>query len=175
MSKRRLKSNKRLTYSHQGGFTLFELIVTLAFVAILGSFASPHFSTLHVTFDRMNAQSFLIQDLKRAQAEAITLGCRGILSINNYNTGYSFGCDFLPYDDASPPKSDVVSFARNLPVGLKIYSDAPIIFNSRGQAVDVEGNMSNISIQLTDLKADLGSSVFAAGTLLGTGVFSYDT
>jgi len=67
----------------------------------------------------------------------------------------------------------VQSLQRNLPANMTITSSDPIIFNSRGQAVDVDDIMSNLTISLIE-SGDGGPETFASGTLLGTGVFSYD-
>ena len=162
---------KRSKLKH-GGFTILELMVACAVLAVMAGFAIPKFSTLKRSFELLNAKSYLLQDLKRAQAESITQGCRGIFVIYPDGSGYTFGCDYLDYDASNPPKHDVVSMRRNLPAQIRISAPSPIIFNSRGQAVDVDGIVSNLQISLQDSAAE--RHTFSAGTLLGTGVFSFD-
>lgn len=153
------------------GFSFPDLLVSISIMAILATQAIPQFSGFASSFDRFNARSYLIQDLKRAQAEAITQGCREIFTIATDGKSYSYGCDYLPYDTNSIPQADSISFTRHLPGNMTISADALIIFNSQGHAVDASGSMSNVNITLYD---DSGPSItaVATGTLLGTGVFS---
>lgn len=156
----------------QSGFTILNMIATLMIASIISYVAMSQLSTLSATFNRINARSNLLQDLKRAQAEAITQGCRGIFLIASDARSYSFGCDYLAYDTSNPPHSDEVSFVRALPEHVVLSSDAPVIFNSRGEAVDVNNIMSNITLTLSQ---NWGGTplAFARGILLGTGVFTY--
>ncbi|HQH25915.1 MAG TPA: type II secretion system protein [Oligoflexia bacterium] len=125
------------------GFTLIEMLLLFVVLAIMGMLAVLEFRPAEASFQRMNARSFLIQDLKRAQAEAITWGCRGIFMIAADSNGYSFGCDFLAYDESETPAADRVFFSREMPMGIIISASQPVIFNSRGQAVDLSGVMTN--------------------------------
>ncbi|MCB0360287.1 MAG: hypothetical protein KDD44_11650 [Bdellovibrionales bacterium] len=138
--------------------------MTLA--AVVGAIAVPQFTGLNEPLQRLNVRAGLLQDLKRAQAETITIGCRGIFTISAGGNSYSFGCDYLPYDTNYPPQSDVTSFQRTLPSGVSVTANAEVIFNSRGQSVDANDILSNVTISLSD-----GSGMFATGTLLGTGLF----
>jgi prepilin-type N-terminal cleavage/methylation domain-containing protein len=156
----------------QEGFTLIELVVVLTVLTVISSIAVSKFRPIESSFQRMNARSLLIQDLKRAQAEAITWGCRGIFAIADDSSGYSFGCDFLEYDTSTAPAADRVFFTRKMPTGISITASQPVIFNSRGQSVDLDGVMVNVDVDLQDYEND-ASTIFASGTLLGTGVFSY--
>lgn len=152
------------------GFTLAEMLVVISLLGLLTMSAAPKFTELSASFDRMNAKSYIIQDLKRAQAESITEGCRGIFAVDADSNGYSFGCDYLSYDTAVPPSADTISFRRQLPSTVRVTVTAPIIFNSRGHAVDPDDILNNVTINLNNVDG----VNFAAGTLLGTGVFTYE-
>ena len=156
----------------RGGFTILELMVACVVLAVLAGVGIPQFSTLKRSFELLNAKSYLLQDLKRAQAESITQGCRGVFVILPDGSGYTFGCDYLDYDTNDPPSHDVVSLRRNLPAHILISAPEPIIFNSRGQAVDVDGVIANLQIRLEDSSAE--RNAYSTGTLLGTGVFNFD-
>ncbi len=159
--------------SFESGYTLPDMLVALMLVAIIGAIAVPRFATTDDFFHRLNARSYLLQDLKRAQAEAITMGCRGVFTIAPGGRSYTFGCDYLDYDTNVPPQADRISFTRHLPGQVQVSADAPIIFNSRGLSVDSFGVMLSVNLSLTDAAG--GERVgFATGTLLGTGVFSMD-
>lgn len=166
----------RSLLSHYGsshGYTMMELLVTLSIVAILGLAALPAFTPLSDSFNRLTARSVILQDIKRAQAQALTEGCRGIMTIDGNGESYSYGCDYLPYDVSDPPAPDLVTFVRNLPARTEISSSSDLIFNSRGLAVDQDDVISNTTITLYDTSS--GSPVqFSQGTLLGTGLFAFD-
>lgn len=156
----------------QAGVTLMELMVVVGLTSVLGFVALPNFSRFSGAFNRMNTRNYLLIDLKRAQSESITQGCRGIVKINSDLKGYTFGCDYLSYDASENPSPDKISFRRNLPSQITLNSNAPVIFNSRGETVDIDGIMSNSTITLTERV--VGENIdFAVGTLLGTGVFTY--
>lgn len=89
---------KRRLLSGCSGYTLLELCVTLLVLTSLSAAALPKIAEIDSSFNRLNSRSYLIQDLKRAQAEAITSGCRGIAVISPDGKSYRFGCDYLAYD-----------------------------------------------------------------------------
>jgi len=120
------------------GFSLLDVLVTLTMLSVAGIVAVPQLKSLTTAFNHMNARSYLIQDLKRAQAEAITQGCRGVFVIIGNGSSYSFGCDYLDYDTNVPPSHDSTSMVRDLPGNAIVSVPSSIIFNSRGQAVDVD-------------------------------------
>lgn len=149
-----------------------ELVVVIGMLSIVGYFTLPHVPALSGVFDRSNARAFLMHDIKRAQAQAITQGCRGIIEIATNGKSYRYGCDFLSYDTSINPAPDVTSFMRNLPNNIVMTASSPLIFNSRGQAVDRDFIINSVTIELVD--ASLGEGVpFAQGLLTGTGVFNY--
>lgn len=153
---------------------MLELMFVAALLAILGALAVPQMYKLRATYDRMDAKAYLAQDLKRAQAESITQGCRGIFKILNGGRTYQFGCDYLNYDTRNPPSPDVVSLSRTLPANIILFTPSPIIFNSKGQTVDVDGVISNLNLSLRDVSRG-SAQEFALGILLGTGVFNYES
>lgn len=151
------------------GITLLDLLATLILSAVISSFGIPQLANLTKTFDRFNARSNLLQDLKRAQAETIMEGCRGIVSIAADGKSYSFGCDYLSYDTDPVPSPDDVRISRILPANVTITASGNIIFDSRGQSVDENYVLQNVTISLNG-----SEGAFASGTILGTGVFTYE-
>lgn len=163
----------RNVYSNMHGFTLFELLIAISILAITAAIALPNYTELNASIERMNVRQLLLQDLRRAQAESVTHGCRGIFKIAANNRSYNFGCDYLNYDTSSPPSADSTIFARNLPIYFYAASDMTVIFNSKGQIVDEFGFLDSRQITLSENSS--GSLVdFATGNILGTGVFEYD-
>ena len=164
---------RRCRKAKERAVTLLEMLVALMILAAVGTLIVPAFAELTASINHMNAMSYLVQDLKRAQAESITQGCRGVFVIAANGNSYTFGCDYLAYDANDPPSHDVVSLQRFLPAHIRLVASAPVIFNSRGQSVDIFGIVSNSTLALED--ASGGPSVqFASGTLLGTGVFDFN-
>jgi Tfp pilus assembly protein FimT len=151
------------------GFSLLEMVTLLVFITIIGTLGIPQLAELGKSFDRFNARNHLLEDLKRAQAESITEGCRGIVNIVDQGTRYEFGCDYLDYDTTANPVFDKIRFARDLPFNMKVTATGPIIFDSRGQAVNTGGITNNVTLSLA-----AADQTFATGILLGTGVFTYE-
>lgn len=158
---------------NERGFTLTEMLAGISIFTIVCAMAMPHLSSLSKSFESINARSYVIQDLKRAQAETITQGCRGIFKIATDGKSYTFGCDFLPYDTSVNPSADGMSFRRNMPTTVSVGSSAPVILNSRGQTVDIDNVLVNITLTLRS-HTTTPPTVMASGTLLATGVFTYD-
>lgn len=154
---------------NESGYSLIELLVVLTIASIGIVIAVPDYSGLSEPLNRLNARSVVLQDIKRAQAETITTGCRGILEVINGGRGYQFGCDYLPYDNSPEPSSDEVTLTRNLPINISLTTSSKIIFNSRGQSVDSDYIFQNVLVSLQE-----SGDTFDQGTLLGTGVFEYD-
>ena len=154
------------------GFTVVEMLAAIAVFGVMTFLALPHLYNLSNTFNRVNAKSYIVQDLKRAQAETITQGCRGILAVDASAQGYNFGCDYLAYDASATPAADKTFFSRSLPERITVSVSGPIILNSRGQTVDAADVLTTVTIQLWE-EVNGVPTAFATGTLSGTGVFSF--
>lgn len=142
-------------------------------MGIIGFLGLPQFRGLSASFERLNARTIFIQDLKQAQAKALTEGCRGIFTFYPNNEGYSFGCDYLAYDTGSPPQADVLAFSRSFATGIRVTPSEQIIFNSRGLPVDENDIITTVSVHFVDSSGD-ELYAFASGTLFATGLFAFD-
>lgn len=157
-------------FNNEKGTTLTELLVVMAIGGIIGATALYRYVIPESVFDRMQARDIFVQDVKRAQAEAITQGCRGIFTVAGDGRSYTYGCDFLSYDTTNPPAPDSTSFSRTLPGSVSLEVDKPIIFNSRGQAVTNAYVITTVSVELSDdYEAD-----YSTGIIYGTGLMSLD-
>ena len=157
----------------QAGVTLLDVLVALIISVIVAVIAIPNYAQLNTSLERMNVRKTVLQDLRRAQAETVTHGCRGIFEIAVNKKAYSFGCDFLPYDTESPPSMDVLKFSRTLPNNFYIESDSSVIFNSKGQITDEIGFIDSRTISLSDNSSG-PLEVYATGVVAGTGVFEFN-
>jgi len=143
-------------------------------VGIVAHTAVPNLRTLNGSILRMNARMQVLQDLRQAQALTVVQGCRGIFKVINSGTGYTFGCDYLPYDVTSPPSHDALFFTRNFPNGFSIATSTNVIFSSRGNLVNEAGDIASATLSLTDSVYSGSPTVFGSGTIYGTGVFDFD-
>ncbi|NBW40782.1 type II secretion system protein [bacterium] len=164
---------KSLRLKKASGFSLLDLLVAISIIGIVGFLGIPQIQNISASFNRLNTRTVFIQDLKQAQAKALTEGCRGIFTFLEDNSGYSFGCDYLAYDSSYPPQADIISFSRSFPSGISVNPSQQIIFNSRGLPVDANDIINSVSVNFVDSS---GGSVyaFASGTLFATGLFSFD-
>ena len=155
------------------GFTVMELMISVVILAILARSAVSMTTSTLDSADKSTSEVQVVQHLRRAQATAVTEGCRGIFSISNDARSYSFGCDYLPYSTATPPVADTAFFQYYLPQGITISTSGLIILNSRGQSEDESYVLTTRTVSLTSTQG-LNTAVFATGTLRATGFFSYD-
>lgn len=159
--------------SNDSGMTMLNLLVSLAIIGIVGFLGLPQLSVIADSFDRLNARTVFIQDLKQAQAQALTEGCRGIFTFSEGGNVYTFGCDYLGYDVSDPPSADSISFTRILPSDITISPSTQIIFSSRGLPVDASDILNTVAVTFTDSSEGTDFD-FATGTLFATGLFSFD-
>jgi type IV fimbrial biogenesis protein FimT len=91
------------------GFSLTELLVTIAIVAILVAIALPNFGSTIASTRSTDLANTLYRDLKTAQAEAIRRG----VSVGVYAAGtprtWSNGWIIAPDGGGSPPGNAIVS------------------------------------------------------------------
>lgn len=154
------------------GFTLAELLMTMALFATISLIAAPRVSELLESFSRSNAEMQVLQDMRLMQATTVEQGCQGIVSIAADGKSYSYGCDYVPFSAVSPPVWDSVRFTHSLPPKVTVATNGQIIFNSRGQAVEESGALATRTISLS-LNKYGAPVVFNIGTLRPTGFFSY--
>lgn len=157
----------------EDGFNMIEIVVTLSVAVILASTAVSQFTEINTVFDRWNARTLLLQDIRFAQAKSVTQGCRGVIEIAAGGNSYTFGCDYLDYDTSAPIEADVDFLTRTLPNDINFSSDDTIIFNPKGQIIDPTGALDSRSLTLTDTGGE-SSSVFSTAQIYATGVFVFD-
>lgn len=73
---------------HKQGFTLVELLIVIAIVAILGSLAAPSFNTFLLKRSVQSASDTLVNDIRYARSEALRRSTRvSICSLAANTTG----------------------------------------------------------------------------------------
>jgi Tfp pilus assembly protein FimT len=153
------------------GFSLLDMLAAMVIISIVASSSIAFFSDLGPSFDRWNARSALLRDLRFAQSSAIEEGCRMIMKISVDGNQYSFGCDYLDYDYSAPYDYDREFVNSTLPRGVSLTTAATLFFNAKGQSVTADGEIADLQISLhfTD---EQGTSNYFGGTVLATGVFA---
>lgn len=141
------------------GFSLIELTVVLAVMALLALQAIPALLDMQLGIDQASARDILEYDISRTKSEAVSSGARAILKMNTDGSGYTVGVDRAPV--ANPPTIEETLFTRTLPndVFLNVAMDVTIMFDSRGLVVDEFGEPTSIEATLQQ-KGDDFSPVF---------------
>lgn len=149
------------------GFTLFELLVAMSIFAIMLATALPNLSEVFNSFERNSFLSQVVADLSEARALSLSKGARGVFSISEDGSSYSFGIDTLELND--PPSADTILFNRNFSSKNSLSASSTILFSSRGYLVDEYGELVNININLAR-----NNEQFCSGTIYTVGSFLYD-
>lgn len=162
-------------FSHRNlssGFTITEMMACLIVFGIMAFAAVPEVVSFYRSFDKRNAEMQVLQDLRLSQARTVEQGCNGIFKFSETENTYSFGCDYVPYSESTPPEWDSIIFTRNLPSKVRVSSDDVIIYNSRGQVVNDQYFLTSREVTFEILT---GSSyeTFNTGNLSATGAFVF--
>ena len=114
------------------GFTIIELIVTMALFGVMLAIAMPHAQRSSITL--WNANEQLLSDLRRARADALTRGDHFVLEVTGASSYRErrmqlVGNAWLPIDPAVR--------TRNLPSGVSFTAGVgeSFEFNTRGLLV----------------------------------------
>ena len=171
--KSKWNSAENFLKTNEGGVTLFELLISMTMILIIGNSAIGQVAKTSKIYNQWNARSILLRDIRFAQSKSITQGCRGVFKITSGGESYSFGCDYLDYDTSNPIDADVSFLFRELPRNISISGSNTIIFNNTCQNIDSTGNLTTGSLTLTD---NGGGEInnFASATIYSTGVFTYN-
>jgi len=152
---------------HQAGFTLVEMMVVIAIVAILGSLAAPSFQEM-LRKNRLSASVAAMQgSLNLARSEAVTRGADARITIAANGTAGSWTNGWTVFVDQTTtanngvaPTADVansvtrLSVMQELPSGVTTgqSSGAPsyFIYNGQGRIIDASGAIANRQFWFTD-------------------------
>lgn len=149
------------------GFSLIEVMVTLALATILLLFAIPDYTEMSEAVNRRAAREIIDADVARARGTAIAEGARAVITVSALNSGYTVGVDYLPYNN--PPAADDLVFATQLPDNVELSVSDTLVFDSRGYLVDSAGVPTSQVVTLTQ-----GASVFQTGIVYSAGMLAFN-
>lgn len=147
----------------QKGFTLLELMVVLSLTAILSVVGVSQLATMNSNAENSMAAQLFSTDIMRAKFEASSRGCRVIVKQAANGLSYTIGPDCSPY--SAVPTADSILTIRFLPTNMLLSMPVPIIFDSRGFHIDVNGALTTTSATLSRSGSVL--KVFSVDTLGG--------
>ncbi len=158
---------ENLKCTSQGGFTLLELLVTIAILGVSIAASSSKISEIARSFNRHNARYQLESNILRYRVAAQASGARVVMNSNNSGRSFTFGYDRLPFSDEGV--ADEIISTITMPVGISVSIDQVVIFNPQGYVVSISDELVNRSISLA-----YDGKVFCSGSLFPAGVLEYD-
>jgi type IV pilus assembly protein PilE len=133
-------TSPRPTKTHARGFTLIELMVTVAIVAILAAIAYPSYTQYVIRGKRAAAKAAMMDIANREQqfllsnrvyADKTTLVNNGYVLDNDVSRSYTW--DVTADNTASPP-----IFTITLSPSGAQSADGPLTLNSRGEKTPLD-------------------------------------
>lgn len=161
---RKAKTLSKPNSRRERAFTLLEVIVTLAIMALLSLATVLEVPALLDAFNERNARELFDQDLRRARAEATREGCRVLFQFESGGNIYKVGRDRPPY--SSPAAVEEQIMVRNLPKNITVTAGQTVMFDARGYLIDAAGNPSQTSVTFqVNKKNFLTGAIYASGLL----------
>jgi Tfp pilus assembly protein FimT len=163
---------KRTRLSDAAGVTLFELLIVMTLIAIVGSFALSNFQRSNRGFSLSGATRTLSTYLEKARMDSIRRHLNASMVLNNA-TSYTVNMDF-------GGSGTVTARTITLPAGTTLSYKLPPATTSTDPStspVTIQYNWrgltaNNVSITLTDSISGVASSTVVAGL---SGDISTDT
>lgn len=151
--------------THSAGFTLIELIVTIAIAAVLASLAVPSFIQYQRNSELTSLTNSLLAAVNAAKGEAMKTGKNAFVVPKGvgWNSGWLVYVD-MNRDNAYTEGTDIAVQAQNAPKsyfditgnGIAAGSAPYIKFDNSGYSID--NSASPVALSLTIARTDTPSS-----------------
>lgn len=122
----------------QLGFTLIELMVTVAVMAILSGIAFPALGSMSAVNDLNTAQENLIETLKKARGMAVSHSTFATVTINSAAHSVQLSLS----DGSQPP--EIIRVRQSIGIG----ADATLMFGAQG-TVTAQAGTTTITLSST--------------------------
>lgn len=137
--------------ARETGFTVVELVLVIAIIALLAAVGTPRFLAL----GSMQAdlyQSEVLAALRYAQRLAVATGC-GVqvqLTVSSYTLTQQTGCAGAAWTQAVvDPSTNAAGYARSAPAGVALSSTVnPLRFDPLGRATNAAGTVSSATVSV---------------------------
>lgn len=135
--------------AREAGFTIVELVLVIATIALLAAVAAPRF----LAIGEMKAdlyQSEVLAAVRYAQRLAVASGC-GVqfqVTASSYTLTQQTGCAGASWTQAVvDPSTNSASYARFAPAGVALSSTVnPLRFDPLGRATNSAGTVSSATL-----------------------------
>jgi type IV fimbrial biogenesis protein FimT len=148
---RLLRAARRLTRRQcatlHRGFTLIELTVVIAIVAILAAMAAPNLSTFIDTMDAKSAAMDLVGDLITARSEALKRNTS--ITVSPISGVWSNGWQITRTDQPATPLRERGALRGS----LSVSAPGSVVFMPNGRLTDSEIDTGNVSWAITSTTA----------------------
>jgi type IV fimbrial biogenesis protein FimT len=156
----------RMSMRQSRGFTLFELMVVVAVIAILSAIAAPSFTTFIATQRLRNASFDLVSDLLLARSAALNQQADVVITPSTISGGeWSNGWTITSPSGTLTSRTGIASTVRFVPVDSSSASVAALTFGSaNGGRLTTAATPVKITVKSTDLPSAKWSCVMLDAT-----------
>ena len=137
---------------HSKGFTMIELMITLAVLGILVAIAIPSYNSMMPRYRLSGAARLVATDLMRARMQAVKLSTNVTVAFNSSTDSYTISGG--SYSETFNIKSKYS--------GVELASSANPVFHPRG-TLDPNINASSVTVTLTNSSGTKQVEVNIAG------------
>lgn len=121
MERVKTRLSRLIYFRQEAGFTLTEIIVAVAIIAILAAIAIPNWNTLLPTYALNGAARQVQSELSKVKMQAVS-----------ENTSFQFNVSTAPGTSYEIQRASTPQVTKPLPEGIEITETVIVSFSSRG-------------------------------------------